>query len=379
MPLRPAADDLVALYRAGAAAVGEDLPWFDAHTHIGQNDPDGQKATAEEILAGLDAVGHARALTFAMHEPAGYREANDVVLDAAAASAGRLVGLARVAPTADGALDEARRCLDAGARGFKLHPRSDGFALTHPVVEQVVALAAERRLPVLFHAGRGIPQLGSAATALAERHPDARLILAHAGISDLGLLPSAVGRLGNIFFDTSWWHPSDMLQLFATIPPGRILYASDMPYGPGMFSAFAFLRCAAAVGTPTAALREMAGGQLARVLAGEDPVDLGPAPGVGVLGSRWIEGERVASYAAVALQLAFREVDPSEPIALARYACQSEADGPRAALLALVDRLLERAQQRLRDGGEGLDALGSVLAAGFLAATPGAGVPDVAV
>ncbi|WP_320670919.1 amidohydrolase family protein [Patulibacter defluvii] len=378
MPLRPAAEDLIALYRAAAAAVGEDLPWFDAHTHVGQNDPDGQTATAEEILAGLDAAGHRRALTFAMHEPDGYGAANDEVLRAAAASDGRLLALARVAPTVDGALDEARRCLDAGARGFKLHPRSDAFALTHPVVEQVVALAAERRLPVLFHAGRGIPQLGAAATALAERHPGARLILAHAGISDLGDLAPAAARLPNLFFDTSWWHPSDLLQLFATIPPGRILYASDMPYGPGMFSAFAFLRCAAAVGTPIEALREMAGGQLARVLAGDDPVELGPAPGVATLGARWIEGERVASYAAVALQLAFNGVDPGEPIALARYATQIAPEAPQAPLLGLVDRLLARAQERLAAGADGLDALGSVLAAGFLAATPGAGVPDVA-
>src|SRR6266480_5666630 len=63
--------------------------WFDAHTHIGQNDPDGRKATPEEILGGLDAAGHRRALLFAMHEPDGYPAANDAVLAAAAASQGR--------------------------------------------------------------------------------------------------------------------------------------------------------------------------------------------------------------------------------------------------------------------------------------------------
>ena len=106
-----------------------------------------------EILAGLDAAGHHRALIFAMHEPAGYTAANDAVLAACAASDGRLLPLARVSPNAGDAVAEARRCLAAGARGFKLHPRSDAFTLPHPAVEEVVALAHEARAPVLFHAG----------------------------------------------------------------------------------------------------------------------------------------------------------------------------------------------------------------------------------
>ena len=52
------------------------------------------KATPEEILGGLDAAHHERALVFAMHEPDGYSAANDAVLAAAAASGGRLQALA---------------------------------------------------------------------------------------------------------------------------------------------------------------------------------------------------------------------------------------------------------------------------------------------
>src|SRR3954470_1883367 len=177
--------------------------WFDAHTHMGQNDPDGRKATPAEILAGLDAAGQRRALLFAMHEPDGYTAANDAVLAACAASDGRLLPLARVSPNAEDAVAEARRCLAAGARGFKLHPRSDAFTLPHPAVEQVVALAHEARAPVLFHAGRGIPHLGEAVVDLARRYPGARLILAHAGISDLAWIPPHAVALPNLFFDTA--------------------------------------------------------------------------------------------------------------------------------------------------------------------------------
>jgi predicted TIM-barrel fold metal-dependent hydrolase len=276
---------LLDVYMDGRDALGT-AEWFDAHTHIGQNDPDGRKATAEEIIGGLDAARHQRALVFAMHEPDGYAAANDAVLEASAASGGRLLPLARVAPNADGALAEARRCLRAGAVGFKLHPRSDAFALPHPVVEEVVALAHEHRAPVLFHAGRGIPHLGDAVVDLARRYPDARLILAHAGISDLGWIAADAAALENLYFDTAWWNVADQLQLYATIPPGRILYASDMPYGPGLFAAFCFLRVARAVGHGPAVLRAIAGGQLARLVAREAPLDLGPPPGVDVVGRR---------------------------------------------------------------------------------------------
>jgi predicted TIM-barrel fold metal-dependent hydrolase len=367
------------VYHDGRDVLGE-AEWFDAHTHIGQNDPDGRKATAEEIIGGLDQAGHQRGMVFAMHEPDGYSAANDAVLAAAAASGGRLVPLARIAPNDPGAVAEAERCLAAGAAGFKLHPRSDAFGLPHPVVEEVVALAHERRAPVLFHAGRGIPHLGEAVVDLARRYHGARLILAHAGISDLGWIAEDATKLDNLFFDTAWWNVADQLQLYATIPPGRILYASDMPYGPGIFAAFCFLRVARAVGHAPDALRAIAGGQLARVVAGEDPLDVGPAPGVHAVGQRVIEAERVVSYCSVSLQLAFRGFDPSESISLARLACQTRRDGDVGSLLTYVDGLLTIAQENGRARPEMPFAMmPATLLAMVIAGTPEVGTPAVAV
>ena len=60
---------------------------------------------------------------------------------------------------------EAERSLAAGAKGIKLHPRAEEFTLDHPAVRRLVALANERSLPILIHAGRGIPALGAHAVA----------------------------------------------------------------------------------------------------------------------------------------------------------------------------------------------------------------------
>jgi uncharacterized protein len=370
---------LLPVFLDGRDGLGPD-DWFDAHTHIGQNDPDGRKATPDEILGGLDAAGHRRAMLFAMHEPDGYPAANDAVLAAAAASGGRFVALARIAPNADGAVDEAERCLEAGAAGFKLHPRSDAFDLPHPIVEEVVALAHARRGPVLFHAGRGIPHLGEAVVDLARRYPGARLILAHAGISDLGWIADEATELQNLFFDTAWWNVADQLQLYTTIPPGRILYASDMPYAPGVLAAFVFLRVARAVGLGSEAVHSIAGGQLARIVAGEDPVDVGPAPGPDAVGRRVIEAERIVSYCAAGLQVAFRGMDPAEPIALARLACRTCRDGEVRELLAYVDALLAIGQESAAAHPDVPFAImPATLLAMVLAGTPEAGLPAAAV
>jgi predicted TIM-barrel fold metal-dependent hydrolase len=374
VPVRPLPfDDVVTDLRTEALAwLGDGVPWFDAHTHIGHHDPDGYEADPEELIAALDLTGQQKALVFAMQEPDGYRGPNDWVLRSCAESAGRLVPLARIDPKQPDAMDEARRTLAAGARGFKLHPRSDAFGLPHPVVEEVVALAGEHRLPVLFHAGRGIPDLGDSVIHMATDHPDARLILAHAGISDLGLLGPRVAGLSNVLFDTSWWQISDLLTLFATVPPGQILYASDMPYGGPRYASMSMLRVARAVGLRPEQAAGIAGAQLERVVAGEDLLDLGPAPGTGGLGPRVLGFERAVGYLTAAAQMTFRGGDPTESLALARLACQAQAEAEHYDGLRAVDDLIAIAQERFEDRGDPYAGVHAAMAAQVLAGTAAA-------
>src|SRR5207302_2546183 len=167
--------------------------------------------------------------------------ANDAVLEAAREADGLLVAFCRVNPHHD-AVKEAERCLQAGARGIKLHPRAEQFTLDHPAVKDLVALAHERRLPVLIHAGRGIPALGLHAVELAGQFEDARVILAHAGICDLSWIWRVAPDHPNLLFDTAWWMPADLQALFSLVPPGQIVFASDAPYGATPMSAAFMIR-----------------------------------------------------------------------------------------------------------------------------------------
>jgi predicted TIM-barrel fold metal-dependent hydrolase len=315
-----------------------DVELFDAHTHLGQNDPDTYKQTPAELLAGLERAGGARAVVFPMAEPDGYRAANDFVIATAAESDGVLTPFCRVNPH-DGALAEATRALDAGARGIKLHPRAEGFTLAEPAVADLFALADERRLPILIHAGRGIPALGRDSVELATRHPGARVILAHAAVSDLAWLWREMPNHPNLFIDTSWWNPGDMITLFGLVPPGQIVWASDSPYGQPFSSAVQHVRYMVEVGLGAEAIRSIAGAQIERILGGEE-----------LLSPPAIEGEtlrldplleRIVSHLTTAVGVAISGEDPSEQLALAQLAC-AVGEEHLAGICATVSDLIDQ-------------------------------------
>jgi uncharacterized protein len=349
---------------------------FDAHTHVGDSDPDGASQTPEQLLGALEPV-QARAVVFPMHEPDGYPVANDRVLEAARNSGGRLVGFCRLDPR-DEPVTEARRCLDAGAKGIKLHPRAEQFTLSEPGVREIVALAHERRVPVLIHAGRGIPALGRDTVRLSGEFTDARLILAHAAISDLAWLWRVLPEHPNLFVDTAWWDPADMMAMFALVPPGNLLWASDSPYGRPLVSAVLHLRFALQAGLGTEAVRVIAGAQIERLLDGGEPLDAGPPPGPAPALSPLVE--RVVSHLNQAIARTFGHGDPEEPVALARLSCAVGEEGPHAELMAAVLGLLDRYEQELAPappGGRFPEALRLLVAATSIARTPDVPLPDL--
>ena len=352
------------------------LELFDAHTHIGANDPDGFKQTPEELIGAMERAC-ARAIVFPMHEPDGYRGPNDAVLAAAAGSAGRLVCFCRVDPR-DGAAAEARRCLDAGAVGIKLHPRAERFTLAEPGVREIIEVAHERRVPVLIHAGRGIPALGRDTVALSGEFQDARLILAHAAISDLAWLWHVLPEHPNVFIDTAWWNPADLIALFSLVAPSQILWASDSPYGLPIVAAAAHARCALQAGLGDAALRSIFGGQTARLVAGEDPQFVGEAPGASAVALHPLL-DRVVTHLVSAMGRGFGGGDPDESLALARLSCAVGEDAPHANICAAVLELLDLYREHLAPPPPGRPfpvAARFVVAALTVARTPDVPLPE---
>ena len=80
------------------------------------------------------------------------------MLDWAVEGDGRLAPHCRLDP-ADDPVGEAERCLERGAGGIKLHPRAQGFGFGNPAAEHIFAVARDAQVPILIHAGRGMPPM----------------------------------------------------------------------------------------------------------------------------------------------------------------------------------------------------------------------------
>jgi hypothetical protein len=351
------------------------LELFDVHTHIGQNDPDGMSQTLEQLVSGLSVADAKGAFVFPMHEPDGYPPANDVVLEAAHQSGGLLVPFCRVNPH-DSAVAEAERSIDAGARGIKLHPRAEEFTLDHPEVRNLVALANERGLPVLIHAGRGIPALGLHAVELAGDFPDAQLILAHAGICDLSWIWRVAPDHPNLMFDTAWWMPADLNTLFSLVPPGQILFASDAPYGQTAMSASFMLRSALQAGLSPDQVRSVAGGQGMRIARGERPQPVGPAVGERERAPHVLL-DRVSEFLMLGAIASMRNLEQgAEMLALARLACDVPDEIDDAPIFDAIRKLMDIHDQMLAEDPTDRRRIACLILALTTARTPDVPIPE---
>jgi uncharacterized protein len=308
-------------------AIPADADLFDAHVHVGR-DIDGFVAPYDELMAFLARNGVQRAFAFCMDEPdrePAFRAPNDRTLAAAERSGRVLIPFVRL-DLAESPIEEATRCLDRGARGIKLHPRAQRFLLNDERLAPVFSLAAERRVPILIHGGRGLPPIADHLARLVDAYPEAQLIIAHAGIADLAGLSEAFGGRAGVYFDTSVWSPIDLLDMFQRVSPEQVLYASDYPYGQQPDSLLISVRTARLAGLDDGQVLDMLGRSAARIADGEQPPGLSPPNGRSTL-AQPLTFARIHHYLAMATPLLWtQQMDTIGVLGLALNACQ-ERDG----------------------------------------------------
>jgi predicted TIM-barrel fold metal-dependent hydrolase len=348
------AEELFAGFEAELRAelpAGADI--FDAHTHLG-DDIDGMAGRFEELEAMMDRYGISRCNIFCLDEPdrhPGFRAGNDRTLEAAARSNGRMIPYVRLDLTED-PIDEAKRCLDLGARGIKLHPRAQKFMLDDERLAPVFAISAERRVPILIHGGRGLPPIADNLARLVAAYPEAQLIIAHAGIADLSGLAGHFAGTAGVFFDTSVWSPIDLLSFFRLVPPEQIVYASDYPYGAQPQSLLIALRTARSAGLTEEQVVNLLAGNGNRIANGEPPLAPSQPQGADVF-AQPMAFARIHQYLSMSMPMLFaRQQDTFGALGLALNATNErnghvrELDQIRELLVAARDlwRTLPEAQ-----------------------------------
>ena len=250
-------------------------------------------------------------------------------------------------------MSEAERCLARGARGIKLHPRAQAFGFGDGAAESIFAVARDAGVPILIHAGRGMPAMDALAE-LALRFPEVPLVLAHAAVADQGMFASRLADHPCVLYDTACLSPGDVVELLARVPAERVVFASDVPYGRPVVGLYQALRVAARAGLDAGGTAMLAGGTMAAVLDGRPPAPASrrgsraSAPSDGTLlrvGTYLMMGFAAVLYGGGRLDIA--RMAPG--IALARCVCRDPDAGPAGPALARIDAALAAAERLLAE------------------------------
>ncbi|MGW9205731.1 amidohydrolase family protein [Embleya sp. NPDC055664] len=263
------------LRRLGFASTlpGVDKPAWKIETSLDMMDRQGIRAAVVNIWPGVPAVDADTGAHLA-------RWINEFMAELVSRHPGRLGAFAVLPlPHVDAALAELEYCQDVlGLDGVGLITNYNGVYLGDPSLDEFMAEAARRRVPMFVHPtvppSTGQPAFGLPASLCEfpfetvrltaqllynrtlERHPGLRLILSHGGggmayfagrlalgpliVSDLAerLPEDPIGYLQKLYSDTAMiGDPHAFASVRSFARPDRILVGSDFPFMPESFSA----------------------------------------------------------------------------------------------------------------------------------------------
>ncbi len=215
---------------------------IDDHTHFPISDPiwPDEWRKADFMIKSMDQWGIDKSIVVCTDPINGgdYKVGNQKVYDVVKQYPDRLIGFAWIHPTqSEGievALQEARRCVkERGFKGLKLHPCTEMYSYAskeycYPIIEESIKL----QVPVFCHTGdpATCPYSGSVLIAdLADRYPDAKLILGHLGHRRWNDAIWAVKKRDNLMLDTSFGQTSAITVAVRTLGADRIMMGSDWP------------------------------------------------------------------------------------------------------------------------------------------------------
>lgn len=139
----------------------------------------------------------------------------------------------------DSMKDEIRRCKEVyGAKGMKIHSWLSGFSVSTQEMYILSGICEELSLPILFHDGTPPYCDPLQIASLGEIHTDLKIILGHAGISDMHFdAIQAAKQNKNIYLCLCCTPLGDIEDIAQKIDEDHLFFGTDF-YGIDSFSSY---------------------------------------------------------------------------------------------------------------------------------------------
>ena len=208
---------------------------IDTHTHL--TDPsrrdNAMRYTKEEYFGVLDEHGVDLVWTSAvagLYATGDYPASNRFMYEFFKGEEKRIVPFFTVNPNyGDTVLEEIKRCVEEyNFRGLKLHPWLQSFHISMPIVDRIIEQCIRYNIPLIFHDGTPPYSSTLQIANLAERYPEAIVILGHAGLCEsYAEAIRAAKRLENIYLCLCGPSISQLQIIVDNVDPSRLLFGTD--------------------------------------------------------------------------------------------------------------------------------------------------------
>ena len=209
---------------------------IDFHYHVGSMGRAGLPAKIDLYIEVMDAAGVDRAcINGAIHGDA--KRGNDLVASFVEQAPDRFIPVAFISPHyPDEVIAELERCFDElGSKFLKIYPDFLGRPQDDPVYFPAFEFCNDRDIAVLHHASYLFDPpdltLYNRYSALHERFPRVKWVLAHSGAGNDWDAVEATRDIPNLYLETSnLGGPANAIErVVETVGADKVLYGSDMP------------------------------------------------------------------------------------------------------------------------------------------------------
>jgi predicted TIM-barrel fold metal-dependent hydrolase len=206
---------------------------IDCHTHLFGRWLNLRGLKPRDFVRVMDETGLDKACVFTLEGFFEARGCNDQLAALAKGFESRLYPFATVDPhMGDFAVKDLRRAVKKlGMRGLKVHPWLQAFSLTNEYFLKVVEETIRLNIPIIFHNGSPPYACPTQVGNLANKFPEATLILGEAGLKDLWLDAVAVGKkYPNIYLCPAASPFSAVLEMVKSVPIGKLVFGTDLGF-----------------------------------------------------------------------------------------------------------------------------------------------------